>query len=81
MHERIVDTGATLVIAAAEQVRGGKHIPLKPAVDEAFAMGGCDSVRHVVVWRRTGGQIAFHAPRDVWWDAVEADQSDQATVS
>ena len=75
LHERIVDAGATLVIAADEQVRGGKHIPLKPAVDEAFAMGDCEAVRHVVVWRRTGGAIAFHPPRDVWWDDVEAGQS------
>ncbi len=75
LHERIVDAGATLVIAADEQVRGGKHIPLKPAVDEAFAMGGCEAVRHVVVWRRTGGAIAFHPPRDVWWDDIEAGQS------
>jgi acetyl-CoA synthetase len=24
------------------QFRGGKEIPLKPVVDEAFAMGGCE---------------------------------------
>ena len=48
LQERIQDAGATLVIAADEQVRGGKKIPLKPAVDEAFTLGGCDGVRHVV---------------------------------
>jgi len=37
LQERVVDAGATLVIAADEQCRGGKAIPLKPAVDEAFA--------------------------------------------
>jgi len=39
LQERIVDVGATLVIAADEQMRGGKAIPLKPAIDEAFATG------------------------------------------
>jgi acetyl-CoA synthetase len=66
LHERIVDVGASLVITADEQVRGGKHIPLKPAVDEAFAMGGCDAVRHSVVYRRTGGKVAWNDRRDIW---------------
>ena len=76
LHERIIDAGATLVIVADEQVRGGKHIPLKPAVDDAFAMGGCDPVRHVIVWRRTGAKIPFHRGRDVWWHDAEANQPD-----
>jgi len=45
VQERVVDAGATLVIAADEQMRGGKAIPLKPAIDEAFALGGCEGVR------------------------------------
>ncbi|TXL62452.1 acetate--CoA ligase [Zeimonas arvi] len=77
IHERIIDAGATLVITADEQVRGGKHIPLKPAIDEAFAMGGCDSVRKVVVYRRTGGDVAMQPGRDMAWDEVVAGQSAQ----
>jgi acetyl-CoA synthetase len=57
LRERIADVGATLVITADEQMRGGKVIPLKPAIDEAFAMGGCDAVTRVVVYRRTGGKM------------------------
>src|SRR5690606_15920294 len=34
IHERTVDVGATLVITADAQIRGGKTIPLKNAVDE-----------------------------------------------
>jgi acetyl-CoA synthetase len=66
LHERIVDVGASLVITADEQVRGGKSIPLKPAVDEAFAMGHCEAVRHCLVYRRTGGKVAWDAKRDIW---------------
>jgi len=66
LQERIVDVGASLVITADEQVRGGKTIPLKPAVEDAFAMGGCEAVRKVVVYRRTGGAVAWNAQRDVW---------------
>ena len=40
LQERIVDAGATLVIAADGQYRGGKALPLMPAVVDAFALGG-----------------------------------------
>ena len=72
LHERIVDAGAKAVITADEGLRGGKAVALKAAVDEALALGGCDCVRAVVVYRRSGAPIAWNAPRDVWWhDAVQ----------
>ena len=65
LRDRIEDAGAVMVITADEQMRGGKQLPLKAIVDEAIGLGGCDSVRHVVVYRRTGGQIAWTS-RDRW---------------
>jgi len=76
LQERIIDAGATLVIGADEQCRGGKNISLKTAVDEAFSMGGCDAVKKVIVYRRTGGKIAWNPKRDVWLHDVVADQSE-----
>jgi acetyl-CoA synthetase len=76
VQERIQDAGASLVIACDEQVRGGKNIPLKPAVDEALAIGGCESVRNVIVYRRTGGKIPFVAGRDLWMHEVTEGQAD-----
>ena len=70
LQERIIDAGATEVITADGQFRGGKEIPLKPVVDEAFAMGGCEGVRNVIVYRRTGSNVPMQAPRDKWWDEV-----------
>ena len=75
LQERIIDAGAVLVICADEQMRGGKALPLKPAVDEAFTLGGCEAIRKVVVYQRTGGPVAWHADRDVWMHDVAADQS------
>ncbi len=66
LQERITDVGATLVITADEQMRGGRAIALKPAVDEALGMGGCEAVRHVVVYKRTGNKIAWDTKRDLW---------------
>ncbi len=70
LQERIIDAGATEVITADGQFRGGKEIPLKPVVDEAFAMGGCEGVRNVIVYKRTGSGVPMQAPRDKWWDDV-----------
>ena len=74
LQERIVDTGATLVICADGQMRGGKTLPLKPAVDEALAMGGCEAVRKVIVYRRTGDKVEWVADRDTWMHDVTASQ-------
>jgi len=74
VQERVVDAGATLIICADEQMRGGKAIPLKPAIEDAFALGGCEAVRKVIVYRRTGGAVAFNAGRDVWMHELMAAQ-------
>ncbi len=76
LQERIVDAGATEVITADGQFRGGKEIALKPAVDEAIAMGGCDKVRNVIVYKRTGTAVNMRAPRDKWWHDVIQGQAE-----
>jgi acetyl-CoA synthetase len=74
VQERIVDVGATLVICADGQLRGGKAIPLKPAIDEAIALGGCENVRKVIVYERTGGATAWAEGRDLKMSDVMAKQ-------
>jgi acetyl-CoA synthetase len=69
LQDRIKDTGAVLVITADEQLRGGKALPLKSIVDDALASGECDTVKDVIVYRRTGGKIAWN-PRDLWLHEV-----------
>ncbi len=77
LQERIVDAGATEVITADGQFRGGKEIPLKPAVDEALAMGGCEKVRNVIVYKRTGTAVNMQAPRDKWLHDVIKGQAEE----
>jgi len=76
VRDRINDAGAVAVITTDEQCRGGKTLPLKLAVDEGIALGGCESIKTVIVFRRTGGACAMVAGRDLWWDAVIAGQSE-----
>ena len=77
LRDRIQDTGATVVVTSDGQFRGGKTLPLKAIVEEAFAMGGCESVRHVIVNKRTGMDIEWHPERDLWWSEVIASQSEE----
>jgi acetyl-CoA synthetase len=74
LRDRIQDAGAVMVLTADEQARGGKHLPLKAIVDEALGLGGCETIRKVIVYRRTGGNVAFDPARDVWLDEATQDQ-------
>src|SRR5690606_1029979 len=76
LHQRIVDVGASLVITADAQMRGGRSIPLKTAVDEALADEGGEVVRKVVVYQRAGIEVPWSNDRDVWLHELERDQAD-----
>ncbi len=64
IKDRILDSDCRVVITADEGVRGGKTIPLKANADKALE--ACPDVHSVIVTRRTGGDINWHAERDVW---------------
>jgi len=74
LHERIIDAGAVAVLTADEQMRGGKAIPLKIAVDDALALGGCDTIKSVVTYKRTGAAVKWNAKVDVWLHDLLKDQ-------
>ena len=69
LASRVTDCEAHVVITSDGGYRRGAASALKPAVDEAVEKTG-DLVRHVLVVRRTGQDVAWDDSRDVWWHDV-----------
>ncbi len=73
LKDRILDSDCQVLITADEGLRGGKAIPLKVNADKALE--SCPRVHTVVVVKVTGGDIAWHADRDVDYAAALKDVS------
>jgi len=72
--DRINDSQAVAVITQDGAYRRGTEVKLFPAVEEALK--SCPSVKHVVIYKRTGSPINFRHGRDHWWDELMQSVSD-----
>ncbi len=72
--DRITDQEAVAVITQDSSYRRGGEVKLKAAVDEA--MDRCPSVKHVLVYKRTGCDVTWKEGRDRWWHEEMAKASD-----
>ena len=74
LRDRVRDCAPEVVITQDEGVRGGRTIPLKQTCDEALVG---ESVKKVLVFRRTGRDVGWVEGRDVWWHDIVPTQSDE----
>lgn len=85
LASRIQDTYAQLLITSDGAYRGTKEINIKAVVDEALKK--CETIKKVIVVKRTGSDIPMLKGRDLWWkdedvkvddtcNAVEMDAED-----
>ncbi len=70
LKDRIIDSNCSVLITADESVRGGRNTPLKANADQALK--ACPGVKSVIVVKRTGGNIAWNAGRDIWYHEAMA---------
>jgi len=68
--DRVNDAGCVAIVTQDSSYRRGNEIQLKRTVDEAVP--GCPSVKHVVVYRRTGSPVSMASGRDHWWHDLVA---------
>ncbi len=64
--DRVKDAGAKMIITSDGGFRGTKTIPLKEIIDEAMDNCDCNTVKNILVIRRTGQKVAFMEDRDIW---------------
>lgn len=73
LRDRIEDCEAKVILTQDSAYRGGRKIPLKDTVDEAYT----ERVKTVLVYHQTGDEIAWHSGRDVHWNEAVASAADQ----
>lgn len=64
-RDRVNDCEAKVVITCDSFYRRGKKVPLKKQADEALK--NAPSVKHSIVYQRTGDEVDWTEGRDVWW--------------
>jgi acetyl-CoA synthetase len=68
--DRVNDSGCVAILTQDTSFRRGSEIQLKRTVDEALA--ACPTVKHTVVYRRTGSAVSMAEGRDHWWHDLMA---------
>ncbi|HEY2857446.1 MAG TPA: acetate--CoA ligase [Terracidiphilus sp.] len=63
--DRVNDCGCVAIITQDTSYRRGHEIQLKKTVDEA--MPACPTVKHIIVYKRTGSPVHMVSGRDWWW--------------
>ena len=81
LRDRIIDAGAKLLITADGAYRGGHIVELKRSSDKALE-SGCETLRKVIVLKRTGEAVPMQPGRDLWWhDAVDGQPKECAPAA
>lgn len=68
--DRVADSGCVAILTQDASYRRGGLIPLKRTVDDALP--ACPTVKHVVVYRRSGTPVTMVEGRDHWWHDLMA---------
>ncbi len=76
--DRVADSGCVAIITQDTSYRRGNEIKLKATVDEA--MPACPTVKHVVVYKRTGTPVTMVEGRDHWWHELVAAAAPQCAA-
>ncbi|HEX5002857.1 MAG TPA: acetate--CoA ligase [Bacteroidia bacterium] len=68
LADRILDAECSILITSDSFLRGNKEVFSKDIVDEAISLSS--TVKHVIVYKRTGREVKMVKGRDYWWHEV-----------
>jgi acetyl-CoA synthetase len=74
-RDRINDCEAKVVISCDSFYRRGKKINLKKQTD--VALEDAPSVKHAIIFKRTGDPVAWTDERDMWWHNLIKDMPEE----
>ncbi|MBD3313424.1 acetate--CoA ligase [Candidatus Woesearchaeota archaeon] len=75
LKDRIEDSEAKVLITSDGSYRKGKVHAIKEEAEKALDKG-CQSIKNVIVVKRTGNDMPFKEGRDIWWNDLR-DKSDE----
>jgi acetyl-CoA synthetase len=73
--DRLNDCEAKVAITCDHFYRRGSKVALKAQTDDALA--NAQTVKHCIVYRRTGDEVPWTEGRDHWWHEICEAESDQ----
>ncbi len=75
IRDRVDNCQSRFLVTADAGVRRGKPVPLKQNADDGMEL--TDKIKTCVVVKHAGVDVPMKAGRDLWWDDVVADVSDE----
>ncbi len=75
LASRLDIAGAKVLLTADGSIRRGKSIEIKKEVDKA--VDTVSTLEHVVVYKRLGMEVPWNDGRDIWWEDIISNQSDE----
>jgi acetyl-CoA synthetase len=79
ISDRVNDSSCVAILTQDTSYRRGGEIKLKATVDEALK--SCPTVKHVVVYKRTGSPVTMVEGRDHWWHELMATSSPECPAA
>jgi acetyl-CoA synthetase len=79
ISDRVNDSTCVAILTQDTSYRRGGEIQLKATVDEALK--ACPTVKHVVVYKRTGSPVTMAEGRDHWWHELMATASPECPAA